>query len=220
VAATNGSFEAEENLGVALLEAGRPGEAMAHFERVIAVRPGASAEMIREQNGYAAVAQLYLGTYEQQHGHFQQALEHYEAVLRLARDFSAENGYQNVPPVLLKIKATALANMGYTYYALGESGQSAESFQDALWLEPHDARAWVGFGLAQQAAGRLSGAVQAYSKAAELKPSDTNLLLLAQALEQSGRPEEAQSAKQRAAVLSRNLPEAQTTVNRMLAHSH
>ena len=51
--------------------------------------------------------------------------------------------------------------------------------------------------------------IQAYSEGMKVKPTDVGYLLLAHALEQSGRQDEAATATQRAKVLSANFAEAQ-----------
>ncbi|MGB9235984.1 MAG: tetratricopeptide repeat protein [Terriglobales bacterium] len=57
--------------------------------------------------------------------------------------------------------------------------------------------------------GDISGAVEQYSRAIAVQPTDVELLLLAHALEQEGRADEAKAAFERAASMSPNLPAAQ-----------
>ena len=214
---TKGSYQAEENLGTALLEAGQPEDAMEHFERVIAVTSNASGDMGREQLGDAAVAHLYLGAFDQQHGQIEDALNHYKAVLMLIETYTAENKYGNVAPVLLKMKATALGNMGYVQLGLGQLSDAATSFQAALQLDHHSVREWQGLGLVEQKSGDMTGAVRAFSEVARLDANDVNLLLLAQALEKNGQMNEARETRQKAAALSSNLDAAQRKVDRLLS---
>jgi len=218
LAITNGSYEVEENLGVALLESGQPELAMQHFQEVTALDPSSHEAMGREHAGYAAVAHLYLGAYDQQHGNPANAIEHYKKVLSLAQDFAAQSVYANLPPVLAQVKAAALGNMGEAYYSLRNYGDAKDSFEEALALDPRSARSWIGLGVVDQKSGDLAGAIQAYSRAIKLQSSDVGYLLLAQALQQTGRTSEAQAAGQQAKFVSRDLAAAQRVVDRMLAH--
>ncbi len=216
MAISPGSYEVEENLGVALLEAGQPAAAMQHFQRVTDFAPS-SAAIGRELAGYAAVAHLYLGAYDQQHGQPAGAIAHYKKVLGLAQDFAAQNVYGHLPPMLTKIKAAALGNMGDAYYALRDFPQAKAGYEAALQLSPGGVSQWVGLGVASQKSGDLATAVRAYSRAVQLQPSDVTLLLLAQALQQSGRVPEAQAARQQATLITQNLATAQERVAKLLA---
>jgi len=217
LAITNGSYEVEENLGVALLEGGQPEPAMEHFQQVTALDPSSNEAMGREHAGYAAVAHLYIGAYQQHQGNSEDAIEHYKKVLSLAQSFAAQNVYANLPPVLTRVKAVALGNMGEAYYSLRNYAAAEDSFEAALALDPRNVSTWTGLGVAEQKSGDFTSAIQAYSRAVKLKPSDVGYLLLAQALEKSGRSSEAQAAAQQAKSLSANLNAAQGAVDNMLA---
>ncbi len=215
---SGGTYEVEENLGVALLESGQSAPAMEHFERVTALVPAPPAPIGRELAGYAAVAHLYLGAYDQRQQRPAEAVAHFQQVLALAQDFTAQNKYANVPPVLIKIEAIALGNMGDAYYVLGEFGKAKASYEGALRLGPLTAHQWIGLGIANQRSGNLAAAVEAYSRATRLQVSDVGLLLLAQALERSGRTQEAEAALQQARLVSPDLAAAQRSVDNVLGH--
>lgn len=217
MAISSGSYEVEENLGVALLETGQPDAAMHHFQQVIDFVPAASADMGRELAGYAAVAHLYVGAYDQQHGKPALAILHYKKVLDLAQAFAAQNVYANVPPVLRRMKAAALGNMGDAYYTIRDLAQAKESYQAALQLDSHSAREWIGLGIVEQKSGDLVTAVRAFSRAAQIQPSPVGLLLLAQALDQTGQRDEAESARRQASMMTQNIATAQQVVDKILA---
>jgi protein O-GlcNAc transferase len=120
--------------------------------------------------------------------------------------------------VLTKVKAAALGNMAEAYYRNGNYTDARESFQAALALDPRSIRGWIGLGVTEQESGDLTGAVAAYSQAVKLQPSDVRYLLLAQALQQSGRASEAQAAERQAKLISQDLAGAQRAVDAMLAH--
>jgi len=215
---TGGTYEVEENLGVALLESGQTVPAMEHFARVIALVPSQPALIGRELAGYAAVAHLYVGAYDQRKGHPALAIAHYQEVISLADSFTAQNRYAQVPPVLIKMKAVALGNMGDAYYVLGDFANAKASYEAALNLGPLTAHQWIGLGIANQRSGNLPGAIQAYSRATRLQVSDVGFLLLAQALEKSGRAKEAEAARQHARLVTPDYAAAQRTVDDVLSH--
>ena len=78
-------------------------------------------------------------------------------------------------------------------------------------------KAWLGLGLVEQKSGDLAPAIQAYSQAVKVQPSDVGYLLLARALERSGDNNAALAAIRQAQALSRDLERAQRGVDRLLA---
>ena len=216
MAISGGSYEIEENLGVALLDSGQQATAMEHFQQVVAQVP-ASGGIGRELAGYAAVAHLYLGAYYQQHGQPAVAISHYEKVLSLARDFAAQNVYAKVPPVLIRMKEAALGNMGDAYYALNDFPEAKSSYEAALQLDPRSTRHWIGLGVVEQKSGDPASAAQAYLRATQIKPSDVSLLLLARALEQSGQVQQAEAARQQAKAVTHDLAAAEQMVEKLIA---
>jgi len=217
MAISSGSYEVEENLAVALLESGQTEPAMQHFERVTALVPSSPVAMGRELAGYAAVAHLYLGAYDQQRGEPADAIAHYKKVLEMAQDFASQNVYANLPPLLTRMKATALGNMGDAYYTVHDLPNAKTSFETALQLDPRSPRQWIGLGVVDQKLGDAGAAAQAFSRATQLQPSAVGYLLLAQAQEKSGHKEEAQAARQQASVMTQDLPAAEQAVEKLLA---
>ena len=217
MAISSGSYEVEENLAVALLDNGQAEPAMQHFERVAALVPSSPGLMGRELAGYAAVAHLYLGAYDQQRGQPADAIAHYKKVLEMAQNFASQNVYANLPPLLTRMKAAALGNMGDAYYALHEFPNAKTSFEAALQLDPRSPRQWIGLGVVEQKSGDAGAAAQAFSRATEMQPSAVGYLLLARALDESGHKQEAQAARQQANLLTQNLEGAEQTVEKLLA---
>ena len=85
-------------------------------------------------------------------------------------------------------------------------------------MNPRNYRAWLGLGVLAQKSGDLSLAIKDYDRSNEAKPSDITYLLLARALEQSGRKDEAKAATQRANLLTHNLEASQIVAEGLLAH--
>ena len=213
---TGGTYEVEENLGVALLEDGRTDAAMHHFERVTALVPPPPAPIGRELAGFAAVAHLYLGAYDQRQQRPAEAIPHFRKVLELTDQFAAQNRYGNVPPLLIRMQAIALADMGDAYYVLGDFAQSKRSYEEALARGPLTAHQWMGLGIANQRSGNLAAAIEAYKRSTRLQVSDVGFLLLAQALDKAGRSNDAEAARAQARLVSPDVAAAQQTVDQVL----
>lgn len=187
VAVTGRNFIAQDNLGGALLWLGKTDEAYLHFQ--------AAAEI----NPLDPMSRSNLGAYLQEHGHMAEAIEKYNRVITLTSD-----------PGLL---AATYANLGAAYRKLGEDEKARTSYDQALQLNPNQYNAYLGLGELLEKQSRLDDAISNYSKAVELRPTDTGFLLLGRALERTGRRLEALAAYQAALKLSPEMPEAQHAVD-------
>jgi Flp pilus assembly protein TadD len=190
-AVTNGNFIAEDNLGGALLEQGRQEEAMPHFRAAAAVDPT------------DAMSRLNIAAYEQRHGNLGEAIAQYNQVVHMTRD--------------PRYRATAFSDLGYAYRDLGDSVRAKESFTAAVALRPRTLRAWLGSGLVSQKSGDYAEAINDYQHALAIQPWDLGYYLLARALEQNGRKDEAQAAMDQARRLSDNFEQLQRSVDALLA---
>jgi len=188
---TRNNWVAEDNLGGALMEQGKLDAAVSHFRAAAAIYPG------------DPVSHLDIGFYEQEHKNWPQATEQYQQVLKLTPS--------------PKLRAEAYNNLALIDRDLGDYAAARAKFQQAVNLSPRYGSAWVGLGLAAQKTGDLAASVQAYTRAVEIQPSGLGYLLLARALEQSGRKDEAQAATQQARRLSDNFTETQQTADSLLA---
>ena len=187
VAVTGRNFIAQDNLGGALLWLGKTDEAYLHFQ--------AAAEI----NPLDPMSRSNLGAYLQEHGHMAEAIEKYNRVITLTSD-----------PGLLE---ATYANLGASYRKLGEDEKARTSYDQALQLNPNQYNAYLGLGELLEKQSRLDDAISNYSKAVELRPTDTGFLLLGRALERTGRRSEALAAYQAALKLSPEMPEAQHAVD-------
>ena len=189
------NWVAENNMGHALLKLGEVEEAMPHFRAAVAINP-----VDPDSN-------LNIGAYEQQNKHLVAAIEQYQKVIAMT---------QNTPRLNAQTRAQAFSNMGLAYRGLKDYAQARASFQQAVSINPDDARSWLGIAILAQKSGDLNTAIQAYRNAMKMAPSDWEYLLLAGALEQDGRHEEAQAATQRAAAISQNIEQAKRTADNVL----
>ena len=193
---TSNNWVAENNLAHALLNVDKEEEASGHFQAAVNI------------NSSDADSTLNLGAYEQQHKRFSAALEQYERVVKLTE----EN-----PRLSLPIRAQAFRNMGYIYLSQGDHQRARSAFEQAVNLNAKDGEAWIGLGVVEQKFGEPQAAVQAYSKVLEIQPFDLGYVLMARALEQAGRGQEAEAAMQKAAQMSRNIQKAQLVADKLLS---
>ena len=196
VAVTRNNYMAEDHLGGALLADGQLEAAMPHFFRAVAINPDDPD------------SNLNIGGYEQQQRNFPQAIAQYNKVIRVTQDSAVLNA---------GVRAKAFDNRGYAYRELGDLPHARESFEAAVAADPQFAKAWIGLGLVDQKSGNVGSAIQAYSRAMKLQPSDWGYLLLARALEQRGDDDAARSAIRQAQSMTHNLENAQRGADRLLA---
>jgi protein O-mannosyl-transferase len=188
---TKGNWLAEDNLGGALMEDGKLEKAIDHFR---------SAALIYPQE---PVSHLDIGYYEQQHKNWPQAIQEYYKALELTPS--------------PKLRSEAYNNLAIINRDLGDYASARDNFQHAVDVSPRYVSAWVGLGLAAQKMGDLNLAIQSYSRAVQIQPTGTSYLLLAQALQQNGRKDEAQTATERARGVSENFAADRRTVGQLLA---
>ena len=191
LALTRDNYVAQNNLGEFLLNQGRTEEAAAHFRSALDIRPD------------GLTANLNLGAYEDRRGHLPAAIERYQMVARHAAD--------------LGMRATAYSSLGFAYRGMGQATKAKQCFETALQFEPDWARAMTGLGLIAQENGDMTEAIRQYSRAVAVQPTDVGYLLLAQALRQEGRLDEATAISERVARFSPNLAEAQKTAESLLS---
>ncbi len=91
---TSGNWQAENNLGMALLRRGRMEDAIPHFRAAAAIDPS------------DPVSNMNIGIYEYSRGNVPLAIEQYKKTISLARN--------------PKLKAQAYNNLGYAYKDIGD----------------------------------------------------------------------------------------------------
>ena len=107
---TSGNWEAENNLGVTLLNEEQADQAIPHLR---------AAESISPSNPWS---KLYIGFYEQQKGHLPQAIERYKQVISMTQNDTLRSVGLRIP---------ALSNMASVYQYLGDSAHASESSEAA-----------------------------------------------------------------------------------------
>ncbi len=186
LALTQDNYIAENNLGDFLFKQGSTEQAAVHFRAAVAIRPD------------NLLANLNLGAYEESRGNLSAAIGRYQMVVVRTAD--------------VDIRAAAYSSMGFDYRQMGQSMKAKQCFETAVQLAPHRTRAMVGLGLLAQENGDLAEAIRQYSRAVAVHPTDVAYLLLARALQQEGRLDEAKAASERVV----NLAEAEKTAESFL----
>jgi protein O-mannosyl-transferase len=192
IALTEDNYVAHGELAALLHEQGKTEEAIEQIRAVLAIRPD------------DAPANLVLAEYERSRGDFPAAIERYQAV---AQHSAGTAG----------VRARAYASLGSTYRQMGQPMKAKESYEMSLQLAPNQPRLIVTLGVMAEAGGDLPAAVQQYSRAIAAQPTDVGYLLLAHALQQEGRTNEAKAAFEHAVSISSNLPQAEEQAKAILA---
>ena len=191
LAVTDKNFIAQDNLGGALLLLDKPEEAYAHFQAATEINP---RDPMSRSN---------LAAYLQEHGHLDEAIEQHNRVISLTSD-----------PGLL---AATYANLGTVYRTLGRDGEARENYEHALRLNSSQPNAYFGLGQLLEKQNNLTEAINNYSRAVELRPTDRGFLFLGHALESAGRRSEALAAYRQALKISPDMAEAQHAVDELAA---
>ena len=191
LALTQNNYVAHDMLGAYLDEQGLKGEAVAHFQAALAIRPDDMP------------ANLNLGAYEHSRGHLPAAIARYQVVAQYAGDPG--------------IRSRAYADLGSAYRQTGERTKAKQCFETALQLSPNETIAMVGLGLIAEKDGAFAEAVRQYSRAMAVKPTDVGFLLVAHALQQEGDTDEANAILERVARFSPDLPAAQEMERSLLS---
>jgi len=195
LALTTNNYIAHDTLGEYLARQGYTEEAAAHFRAALAIRPD------------DLPANLNLGTYEHAHGNLAAAVARYEMVALHAGDVT--------------LRATAYGNLGSAYRQMHELAKAKQCFETALQLAPAQSMptktmAMIGLGLIAEENDDPAEAVRQYSSAMTVQPTEVGFLLLAHALQQDGRSDEANAILDRLR-LSPNLAEAQSEAESLRA---
>jgi tetratricopeptide (TPR) repeat protein len=183
LALTQNNYVAHDSFGTYLASQGYADEAAEHFHAAIAIRPD---DLPANRN---------LASYEHGRGNFSAAIPRYQVVAQHSAD--------------LGVRSKAYANLGSVYRQMGDSTKAKPYFETAVQLDPADTLAIVGLGLIAEKNGDPAEAVRLFSRAMEVEPTDVGFLLLAHALQQEGKLDEAKAIRERVAHFSPNFLEAE-----------
>jgi len=153
---------------------------------------------------YPLTQVAYFADYELRHDHRADAMAHAQRVLRGTKDPTAcEMAYRD---------------LGIAYTQLAKPDEARANYQQALTLDPRDPYALMGMGLLAYRESDFKTAVEYFSRAVAVDPSDFDYLLLATALRQAGRDVDANAAYAKAQSVSKDWPEAQNKAHWFLTN--
>lgn len=188
LAVTSRNGIAEDNLGTALMEMGRPDLAQPHFE--------AAAQFIPQ----LSTAHYNLGVLEQQQNHLDAARREYELALRYNSDATeAAQAHGNLGFLLLNLRDSNPADLN----------EAAQQFTAALQINPDKQNSLLGRGIAEYRQAHLDAAVADLSRATQIAPLAQADFWLGRALEDKGQSQAAASAYAAALQLAPGMVEAQ-----------
>jgi Flp pilus assembly protein TadD len=146
-------------------------------------------------HSYPLTQVVYFADYELRHGHRADAIIEAHRVLRGTTDPAA--------------REMAYRDLGIGYTQMAEPREARENYEQALSLAPRDPYALMGLGLLAYRESDFSQAASYFSRTVAVDPSDFDFLLLANALERSGKQAAARAAYAQAQQVSRDYAEAQ-----------
>jgi Flp pilus assembly protein TadD len=190
------NWVAENNLGHAFLGQEQEDKAIVHFRAAVAINPS------------DADSTMNMGAYEQTHKNLPEAIALYKEMIALTKDTSRLNAPK---------RAQTFRNMGHAYRQMKDYADARNCYQQAVDLNPQDGVSWLGLGLMAHKLGDFNTAILGYTNALKVEPINWVYILLARALEQSGRKEEARAAMRQASLLSKDFEQAQRAADGVLA---
>ena len=188
---------AQNNLGLALIRAGQPQEAIEYLQRALEIKPD------------FADAHINLGVTLLQIGRVREAIDHYRQAVRMRPESVDDHINLGValvqagrPQEAIDCYMSALKhdssspvlrfNLGIALAQTGRLPEAIEYYRQALALKPDYFKAYSNLGNALVQAGRSQEAIEIYLKALALKPDSAGEHInLGVALVQIGRPKEA-----------------------------
>jgi len=188
---TEHNYMAHDNLAMVFAEEGRADEAIAEFR---------AAESLHQ---YPAAQILTLALYEQNHGHLEGAIEQCERAAQSSNDPA--------------VRAAAWDQEGAIYVQQADWERARQTYEKSVTAKPKDANALAATALLAEKSGDSQLALQRLARLMDVAPSDVGLLLLENALRQTGRIHEADGALEQARKLSPDFARAQAAASQYAA---
>lgn len=200
------------SMGDALVEQGRPAEALQKFKAALEIDPEDALALGNIANIYFREGKLDLAV-----EHYQQGLRyktnsaqlHYNLALALAArgQFAEAIGHHQQALALEPFYLPARLNLGNVYMNSGNAEAAATNYLAVLQIKPDHVAAHYNLGNVRLSQGRVEDAIKQFGEAARLDRKFTDAhRQLALALQQAGRRAEALPHVQRALALNPSSP--------------
>jgi len=190
-------YRVQNNLGVALVDAGLPQDALAHYEEALRLHhdyPDAESNL--------GVALVIIGQPQEAIAHFERALSidpdyadaHVNLAHLLAQRGQAAESIDHYRRALKRkpTRAEWHGNLGHVLTGAGQPDEAIAEFEEALRLKPDLAEAHLNLGSTLAAAGRFDDAIAHYEDALRAQPDFVEAHnYLGVALVGAGRPTDA-----------------------------
>ncbi len=169
---TQENYVAHDNLALLLMKQGQPDEAVKHYRAALAIYPSDPFSNLR------------LAEYDHEHGNLQEAIARYDAMISFTPSGPALAGLYG--------------NQSLVYLDMHDYPHAEEAAMRAVQIDRNNSRAWLGLGFVADRSGDVNQAIKDYQHSIAIRPQKITYLLLAKALDKTGRTTEAQSARERA----------------------
>ena len=155
---------------------------------------------IRPDNG---LGNIILGDEELKRGNWAAAIERYQTAA--------------LSPSKPAVCARAYTLLGGAYLSTGQPQKAKAAYEASLQLQPHQHGPLATLGLMAAREGDFPRAATEFARALAIKPNDVGYLLLANALQNEGRSNEANAALAQARRISKDFSQAQAQADALLA---
>jgi protein O-mannosyl-transferase len=191
---TNRNGIAEDNLGDALVQMGKPDLALPHFEAALEFMPQLST------------AHYNMAVLLQQHNQLDQAKREYELALNSGADATEA--------------AQSHSNLGFLLMQINQPREALEQFTAALRINPDKQNSLLGRGMIEYGQKNMAAALADFSRAAQISPMPIADFWLGRTLEDLGQLPAALNAYNAALQLDPNLTEAEQHIEALRAKVH
>jgi protein O-mannosyl-transferase len=204
---------AQNNLGIALTQAGRPGDAIAHYRQALVLKSDYPEAFYNMGNAFKLMKQIpeaikcYQQSLAQKPDFIEAHINLGLALVQAGQPKEAIQHYQQALGINSRLP-DAQYNLGNAFKEMGQYPQAIEHYQKALDMQPDYTEAQNDLGALLAQTGRLPEAIENYRQALAFNPGSSETHYnMGNALIQSGRIEEAIAHYRAALALRPNYPE-------------
>ncbi len=219
----NEAFLIHHQFGADLAMAGRPADAVAHYEQALQLKPGyvsahrGLARVLVQLDRYPEAIRQFEEALRLESGDAQTELELGDALARFNRPEDAISHYRSALRIA-PASAAGFSHLANALFLTGRADDAIAAYRESVRLEPRNATAWMGLGYAMITVGRPAEAIRPCTEAARLQPQVAEgHNMLGVALLRAGRPIEAIAAFEEALRLDPSAADTHNNLGNALA---